>query len=138
MRRIEIFFYGLFMDRDALIRQGLEPGPPRVGSVANFKLKIGERATLAPAEQGTVWGVTMELPSVEAEQLYAGPSVADYKPEAVLVHLVNGDVIAALCYNLHDLDIGKTNKPYAEALYELAVILGLPEAYLVYLKSFST
>jgi hypothetical protein len=138
MRRIEIFFYGLFMDRDALIRRGFKPGPSCVGLVADFKLKIGERATLAPAEQGTVWGVTMDLPSVEAERLYAEPSVADYRPEAVLVHLVNGDAVAALCYNLLDPDIGKTNKLYAEALYELAVNLGLPEAYLVSLKTFST
>jgi hypothetical protein len=49
VRRIDVFFYGLFMD-DALLREkGLNPERPRIAWVENFCLVIGARATMVPA-----------------------------------------------------------------------------------------
>ena len=50
VRRIDVFFYGLFMD-DALLREkGVNPVDRRMASVENFSLVIGSRATLVPAQ----------------------------------------------------------------------------------------
>ena len=64
-RAIDIFFYGLFMDRQALIGQGFHPGSASVASVDGYRLHIGDRATLAPAAGETVWGTVMALPGEE-------------------------------------------------------------------------
>ena len=47
VRRIDVFFYGLFMD-DALLREkGINPVGRRKASLENFCLLIGARATLS-------------------------------------------------------------------------------------------
>jgi hypothetical protein len=48
-RRIDGFFYGLFMDVDVLRNSGVAPADPRHAHVDHFALRIGERATLVPS-----------------------------------------------------------------------------------------
>lgn len=134
-RAIDVFFYGLFMDRDALVAQGLHPGPARLASVEDYRLRIGARATLLPEEGGTVWGMIIALLVDEVTALYAAPSVADYRPEAILVRLESGETRAALCYNLPENAISGANRDYAESLHMLAERLSLPAAYLSFLAS---
>ncbi len=47
-RRIEVFFYGLFMDEAALRDQGFRPADARQARVDGFALRLGARATLVP------------------------------------------------------------------------------------------
>lgn len=135
MRSVDIFFYGLFMDQKALEAQNLHPGNARMASVSGYKLHIGKRATLSPEEGAEAWGMVIGLPIQEAEQLYAEPSVADYKPEAVLAQTTDGQQIAALCYNLIDPGTGETNKTYAGTLHALGEQLGLPGPYVAFLHT---
>lgn len=128
-RAIDVFFYGLFMDRDALSAEGFHPGPAQMASVAGFELRIGARATLAPADE-TAWGMAMRLPADEVARLYGEASVADYRPEAVLATLQGGEIVPALCYNLPADKQTGTNKDYAAALHALAVRLELPADYI--------
>ena len=44
-KRIDVFFYGLFMDEALLRGKGLNPLDRRVASVENFRLAVGARAT---------------------------------------------------------------------------------------------
>jgi hypothetical protein len=44
--RIEVFFYGLFMDADLLRTKGAEPVKIRPACAPGFALRIGQRATL--------------------------------------------------------------------------------------------
>src|SRR5713226_4239945 len=97
VRRLDVFFYGLFMDKDLLQAKGVQPAFIRSASVEGFVLRIGERASHVPDESGRVHGVVASLSHDELEKLYSEPSV---RPEAVLAHLANGGVIAALCFNL--------------------------------------
>ena len=48
IRRIDVFFYGLFMDYALLREKGMNPVDRRMASVENFSLVIGARATLVP------------------------------------------------------------------------------------------
>lgn len=138
MRLIDVFFYGLFMDRNALLEQGFHPGPSHVASVRDYELRIGQRATLLPRAGQTVWGTVMGLPSPEISALYSEPSVADYRPEAVIVWQGSDSSRAALCYNLMSDDVAETNKSYAAALHDVAVRTGLPASYLRHLQDLST
>lgn len=137
-RQIDIFFYGLFMNREALSDQGFHPGLPAIACVEGFRLFIGDRATLAPDAEATVWGVVMALPMDEVAALYAERSVADYRPEAVLARSPDGQETAALCYNLPIAPSSETNTAYAEDLYKLAANIGLPADYISLLKILAT
>ncbi len=48
MRKIDVFFYGLFMDEALLKTKGVIPANLRYASVLGFQLRIGNRATLVP------------------------------------------------------------------------------------------
>ena len=99
-RRLEIFFYGLFMDTEVLEAKGIHPVDIRLAAVPGFRLRIGARAALVPAPGGEVHGVLMRLSHAEVEKLYSEPSVQVYRPEPVLATASNGASVASLCYNL--------------------------------------
>jgi gamma-glutamyl AIG2-like cyclotransferase len=129
-RRIPVFFYGLFMDAEALRAKGIDPMNPRRASVRGFSLRIGQRATLVPDADGCAHGVLMDLTHADIDQLYADPSVSMYRPEPVSVELDGHDGVAALCFNLTAPPRPEeSNAAYAEKLRELARRLGLPADY---------
>lgn len=129
-RRIDLFFYGLFMD-DALLREkGMSPENRRVAFVENFSLVIGARATLVPCSGRTVYGVLFSLTHTEVDALYSEASVSVYRPEAVSAHLADGSTVPALCFNLPvPPSIGERNPKYASKLRQLAERIGLPASY---------
>lgn len=128
-RSIDVFFYGLFMDEALLRAKGLDPQNPRLGEVENFKLVIGERATLIPSLGETVHGVLFSLTHAEIDSLYAEISVSVYRPEAVLAR-VNESAVPALCFNLPKVPPTiNRNSQYAARLKELAERIGLPAEY---------
>src|SRR5688572_20765748 len=102
MRKIDVFFYGLFMDEDLLRSKGVTPTNLRSASLTGFQIRIGNRATLVPEQSGHVFGLVASLTHNELERLYSEPSVQAYKAEAVLVHLSDGSDVPALCFNLPD------------------------------------
>ena len=130
-RQIEIFFYGLFMDEDALREQGLRPAGARQALVEGFVLRLGARATLVPDAGQSVHGMLMRLTHDEVDRLYAEPTVSAYRPEPVIAKLANGESVAALCFNLPRAPDGASSNPdYAEKLKAVARKLGLPESYI--------
>ena len=129
-RRIDVFFYGLFMD-DALLREkGMNPVNRRLASVENFCLVIGARATLVPCADGPVHGVLFSLTHSEVDALYGEASVSVYRPEALAAQLEDGSVIPALCFNLPvPPSMEERNPQYVAKLRELAERIGLPPGY---------
>ena len=130
-RRIDVFFYGLFMDEALLRDKGVDPQNPRQACIEKFRLVIGARATLVPCGNGTVYGVLFALTHAEIDALYSEASVSVYRPEAVLAQPGDGSMTAALCFNLPvPPSAGERNPQYALKLKELAARIGLPESYL--------
>jgi hypothetical protein len=130
-RRVPVLFYGLFMDPDLLRASGMDPVNPRRAIVRGMRLRIGERAALEMDPDGVVYGVLMQLTHSEIDRLYAEPSVASYRPEAVIAQPDEGPPVAALCFNLPSApDPQERNPEYAEKLRELGTRLGLPDDYL--------
>jgi hypothetical protein len=73
-RRIDVFFYGLFMDTGILRAGGVaEPENPRRAFVDDFELRIGQRATLVPLVDSRVYGMLFALTHRELDLLYAAP-----------------------------------------------------------------
>src|ERR1700730_10179100 len=99
-RPIDVFFYGLFMDAEALRAKGFHPVNARQASVSGVALPIGRRATLIPDPAKSVFGFVIGLSHAEVERLYAEPSVAEYRPEAVIARVGDRSSVPALCCNL--------------------------------------
>ena len=130
VRRIEVFFYGLFMDDTLLREKGMNPQNRRMASVDNFSLVIGARATLVPCPGQTAHGVLFSLTHSEVDALYSEDSVSVYRPEAVSAQLKDGSVIPALCFNLPTPPSSNERNPqYASKLRELADRIGLAPGY---------
>ncbi|WP_272152105.1 gamma-glutamylcyclotransferase [Tenacibaculum aiptasiae] len=127
---MEIFFYGLFMDKDILIKNGINPSNPRKGYLNNYTLKIGNRASLIPHKNEKAYGIVMEVAKEEIIKLYNEESVADYIPVKVKVTTESNEHLAATCYNLPIELLTGTNKLYSKSLYELAKKLSFPKEYL--------
>jgi len=129
-RRIEVFFYGLFMDADLLRTKGVEPVKIRPACAPGFALRIGQRATLLRNPDARAYGILMELTHDEIDQLYSEASVCAYRPEAVLCELGDGSRVPALCFNLIvPPSPEEANSEYAAKLRDLARRLGLPSDY---------
>ena len=137
-RRIEVFFYGLFMDEALLREKGINPGTGRMASVENFSLVVGARATLVPSPGGTVHGVIFSLTHREVDALYSEASVSVYRPEAVSARLADGSAVPALCFNLPVppslLSISERDPEYLRKLRELATRIGLPPTYVASIR----
>jgi hypothetical protein len=70
-RDIDVFFYGLFMDADALRAKGMHPSNVRAARVRDLALRIGKRATLVPSAGAEVYGFVMGLPCRDRGALFA-------------------------------------------------------------------
>lgn len=128
-RRIDGFFYGLFMDVEVLRRAGTSPSDARRAYVEDFALRIGERATLVPSPGARAYGMLIGLTHGELDRLYGAPGLEIYRPEAVFAKLWDGEgeVVPALCFNLVDAPApDERNAEYAERLRAVLKGLGFP------------
>jgi hypothetical protein len=130
VRRIDIFFYGLFMDEALLQAKGFNPTNRRLAAVEDYSLVIGDRATMVPCPERTVYGVLYSLTHGEVDALYGEASVSVYRPEAVTARLEDGSSTPALCFNLPvPPSATERNPQYVSKLRELADRIGLPRSY---------
>ena len=129
-RRIDGFFYGLFMDSDLLRESGVAAENPRRGYADGYALRIGRRATLIPSPEGRAYGMVFALTHRELERLYSAPGLEEYRPEAILVRLLEGGELPALSYNLREPpQPGEANPEYAARLRAALSKLGFPSQY---------
>ncbi len=134
----KIFFYGLFMDRSLLTEKGLHPEIIGPASLPDYRIHIGERATLLRSASSRAYGIVMELDDEEARELYSEPSVREYKQESVQVKLLDtGETVVADCYNLpRELGLAGTNPAYATKLSKLVEKLQFDSAYVEEIAAF--
>jgi hypothetical protein len=132
---ISVFFYGLFMDAETLRANGFHPVDARQACVPGMALQIGRRATLVRDPTSCAYGFVIDLSHDEVERLYAEPSVAAYRPEAVIAQLAGRSFIPALCFNLPPPNQPvEANPEYAEKLRAVANRLGLPADYVASIR----
>ena len=129
-RRVDGFFYGLFMDVEVLGQHGVAPLNPRQAYVDGFALRIGQRATLLPSPGARVYGMVFSLTHADLDRLYTAPGLEQYRPEAVLAQPLDGGPAPALCYNLPEPPRPHERNPeYAARLRHALNKLGFPPDY---------
>jgi hypothetical protein len=129
-RRIDAFFYGLFMDADVLRASNVSPTNQRRAWVDGFALRIGQRATLLPSSGKRAYGMLVALTHAELDQLYSAPGLDQYRPEALLAQPFEGVAVAALCYNLREEPRpDERNAEYAARLQSVLRTLEFPPDY---------
>ena len=129
-RRVEAFFYGLYMDLDVLREAGVAPSAPRKAYVEGFALRIGRRATLLPSSGARAYGMLYAVTHAELERLYTAPGLEQYRPEAVMVRPFEGAPTPALCYNLLEPPAPHERNPeYAARLQRALGKLAFPPEY---------
>lgn len=96
----DVFFYGLYMDPEILKSKNVEPRIPRVGHVKDYKLRLGDMATLLRDAGSKAYGMVYSLTHEELDRLYVKSGLDMYAGEALLVHLESDESIPALCCNL--------------------------------------
>jgi hypothetical protein len=134
-RRIDAFFYGLFMDIEILREAGVAPTNPRRAYVDEFELRIGQRATLLPSAGARAYGMLFALTCSELDRLYAGPGLEQYRPEAILARPLEGTSTPALCYNLREAPRPDERNPeYAGQLQRALMRLDFPPEYIASLR----
>ena len=134
-RRVDAFFYGLFMDHEILREAGVEPSNPRRAYVEGFALRIGQRATLVPSAGARAYGMLFRLSHSELDRLYAAPGLKQYRAETVLAQLLEGTPTSALCYNLRDAPQPHERNPeYAARLQLVLSRLDFPAEYVASLS----
>ncbi len=130
-RRVDGFFYGLFMDVDVLRGSGVAPVSASRAYVDDFALCIGNRATLIPSPGARAYGMLIALTHSELHRLYSAPGLEPYRPEAVLARPLDGGSIPALCYNLVESPAAnERNQAYAVRLQKTLRDLGFPGEYI--------
>ena len=135
---VKIFFYGLFMDRALLADKGLHPEVVGPAVLSDYRIHIGERATLLPSASSRAYGIVMALSEAEAHALYSEPSVRAYEREHVEVALLTSDqVVEAYCYNLpRELGLAGANPAYANKLSRLVEALEFGSEYVQEIAAF--
>lgn len=129
-RRVDGFFYGLFMDESVLGKSQVTATNPRRAYVDDYALRIGRRATLVQACGARAYGMVFSLTHHELEKLYGAPGLEEYRPEAFLVHKLDGESLPALCYNLREGPrSGEANPEYAASLRNALRKLDFPPEY---------
>jgi len=68
---MEVFFYGLFMNKDVLIKNGVNPLNPRKGYLNDYTIKIGNWASLIPCKKEKAYGIIMTINDEELVTLYS-------------------------------------------------------------------
>ena len=130
-RRIDGFFYGLFMDSDVLRESQVVAVNPRQAYVDGYALRIGRRATLVRTPGARAYGMVFALTHDELDKLYTAPGLEQYRPEAILAHLMEGETLPALCYNLREAPgPHEANTEYAASLRAALGKLEFPPEYI--------
>jgi AIG2-like family len=132
VERVDVFFYGLFMDADLLRGRGASPQAVAPAYVDGFRLQLGERADLVSDAFHRTYGVLMNLTDAEVDRLYEDPTVRAYRPQIVTAHRIqDGGAVVARCYTLPEgTQPTPPNPAYLERLREIGRRAGLPTAYL--------
>ena len=134
-RRIDVFFYGLFMDPEVLREAGVTASNPRRAYVEGFELRIGTRATLVTSADARAYGMVYSLTQPEIDRLYSKAGLEQYRPEAVRVRPLDGEPRPAICYNLPEAPRAEERNPeYAARLQRIFTKLGFPADYIATLS----
>lgn len=139
-RRIDVFFYGSYINFNVLGEAGIFERPFETARLPGYRLEIGPLANLVPDDGSQAFGIVTHLSHWELDCLYTGHARERlggvYLPEAVLVFNVENNMMPALCYLSHDTRRSDPDPAYVDRILQPARAYGFPAEYLEYIESF--
>jgi hypothetical protein len=134
-RRVHVFFYGSFINREVLAEGGYQPDRVTVARLDGFDVVRRPLVTLAGSDRQAVYGILTRATHVELDRLYGQRWVRAYRPEPVVVTTRDGAWYPALCY----IAPGQTEAPpfdgYLDRILGAARELSFPEWYIERLEA---
>ena len=125
----------MFMDADVLQAYSVVPEAPRLATVSDFALRIGNRATLVPSAGSVAYGIVQRLSHDDLDKLYGAIGLEAYRPEGISVKTFDQQTLPALCYNLIETpEDFERNNDYAASLRIALTKLGFPPEYIATVK----
>ena len=138
--KVKVFFYGSYINFDVLKQVDIKKRDFETCTLRDHELSIAPLANIIRKEQGVVYGILTRLTHPELDRLYQGHAKkvlgAEYLPEAVMAHRINGPPSPALCYISHNLAPGRADAPYVDRILKPAQQYGFPDWYLAHIASF--
>ncbi len=124
-QRLNVFFYGLFMDAEVLRSHGVTPSAARMAFIVDHTVQLGAKAMLQPAHGRRAWGMLYSLTRGEFDALYA--EVPGYREASFPAHLDNGNALPAISMVHRQPPIDAAEDPaYARQWRALVQRLELP------------
>lgn len=141
-RRVEVFFYGSYINFDVLAEAGIDERPYDLVRLPGYRLHIGPLANLVADEASQAYGILTRLTHNELHRLYNGHAREKlggvYHPEAVLVFNIDNALMPALCYLSHDMQPAEPDPGYVDRILRPAREYGFPADYLADIESFKS
>ena len=137
--RVDVFFYGSFINRRVLADHGLVPTDVRVARLPDFDITIWPLANLHAAPGRGAYGILVAATHDELARLYdyAERGLGGrYLPQAVIVELLDRGQLPAPCYIAPSLRPAPATAEYVERIVGPARELGFPADYIAHLDSF--
>jgi catechol 2,3-dioxygenase-like lactoylglutathione lyase family enzyme len=138
-RRVNVFFYGSYIDEGVLSEHGFEPDDVRLAELRGYDVRIDPLTRLVQDADHSVFGILCRATHAELDALYASPWMKAYLPEPIIVTLADGTTMPALTYLPDGPVISATQPPgYVEGILAAGLAHGFPEWYLHRLATFRT
>ena len=138
--RVDVFFYGSYMDFDVLMNLGIGQREYQVGQLPGYELRIGSSANVVKNSLERVFGIVTQLTHDELDTLYSREAQAklgaQYMPEPVLVMTTNRNIVPCLCYIAYDPVIGRASGEYIDSILSIARKYNFPQSYIHLLESY--
>jgi hypothetical protein len=135
-RKVWVFFYGSFINRQVLAGAGFVPDEVRVARLWGFDVRVGPLANLVLSERDCAYGILCRATHAELARLYGQAWVGTYLPEAVLAEGPDGALVPALCYLAPPGEPAPPEQDYLDRIVGPARAYGFPAWYVERLESF--
>jgi hypothetical protein len=139
-RKVNVFFYGSYMNFDVLAKFGIGERHYEVVQLPGYELTIGSAANVVKSGLERVFGIIVQLTHVELQTLYGSDAQAQlgaqYLPEPVLVVTPTGDLVLSLCYITYDPVDGRPSATYIDSILKAGRKYHFPPSYIRHIESF--
>ncbi len=139
-RKIDVFFYGSYMDREVLKEAELFIDKLEVAKLDGYDIVIQPGANLIKSDEQCVYGIITQATHEELERLYkhAKDVLGEvYLPEAVLCETEENKWLPVLTYICHDMQLQPADPAYVSRIANPAKALGFPDWYVQRVESFA-
>jgi hypothetical protein len=139
-KKVWVFFYGSYINLQVLKEADIHPESFDIAKLSGFDIVIQPRANLIPSFEHSVFGILTTASHTELERLYTehaqGILGEVYLPEAIVVQLLDGSGLPALCYIAPKMKAKPAENDYIDRIVNPAREYDFPKSYIKHLESF--